>query len=57
MGAGDTFNAGLLHGLSTDLPAPDAVALAVRMATEVVRVGRAAFRVAAFRERAGAGGP
>ena len=53
VGAGDTFSAGLLHGLSTDLPAPDAVALAVRMATEVVRVGRAAFRVTAFRDRDG----
>ena len=57
VGAGDTFNAGLLHGLSADLPAPDAVALAVRMATEVVRVGRAAFKVAAYRDGAGAGGP
>ena len=57
VGAGDTFNAGLLHGLSTDLPVPDAVAFAVRIATEVVRVGRAAFRVTAFREGAGAGGP
>ncbi|MDD9987294.1 MAG: carbohydrate kinase family protein [Spirochaetaceae bacterium] len=50
VGAGDTFSAGLLHGLSTDLPALEAVALAVRMATEVVRVGRAAFRVTAFRD-------
>ena len=57
VGAGDTFNAGLLHGLSTDLPVPDAVAFAVRIATEVVRVGRAAFRVTAIREGAGAGGP
>ena len=57
VGAGDTFSAGLLYGLSTDLPAPDAVALAVRMATEVVRGGRAAFRVTAFRDRAGDGGP
>ena len=57
VGAGDTFNAGLLHGLSTDLPVPDAVTFAVRIATEVVRVGRAAFRVTAFREGAGAGGP
>ena len=57
VGAGDTFSAGLLHGLSADLPAPDAVAIAVRMATEVVRVGRAAFRVTAFRDGAGAGGP
>ncbi len=56
VGAGDTFNAGLLHGLSTELPAPDAVALAVRMATEVVRVGRAAFRVSAFRDGARDGG-
>ena len=56
VGAGDTFNAGLLHGLSTDLPVPDAVTLAVRMATEVVRVGRAAFSVTAFRAGAGAGG-
>ena len=53
VGAGDTFSAGLLHGLTTDLPAPDAVALAVRMATEVVRVGRAAFTLAAFRDGAG----
>jgi fructokinase len=57
VGAGDTFNAGLLHGLSTDLPVQDAVAFAVRIATEVVRVGRAAFRVTAFRDGAGAGGP
>lgn len=57
VGAGDTFNAGLLHGLSTDLRVPDAVTFAVRIATEVVRVGRAAFRVTAFREGAGAGGP
>ena len=56
VGAGDTFNAGLLHGLSADLPARDAVALAVRMATEVVRVGRAAFRVSAFRDGARDGG-
>ena len=53
VGAGDTFSAGLLHGLSTDLPAPEAVALAVRMATEVVRVGRPAFTLAAFRDRDG----
>ena len=56
VGAGDSFNAGLLHGMSTDLPAPDAVALAVRMATEVVRVGRAAFSLAGFLDGAG-GGP
>ncbi len=53
VGAGDTFSAGLLHGLSTDLPAPEAVAMAVRMATEVVRVGRPAFTLAAFRDRDG----
>lgn len=44
VGAGDTFNAGLLHGLSTGMSLADTVAYAVRLATEVVRVGRADFR-------------
>ena len=43
VGAGDTFNAGLLHGLSTEMSLQDAVAFAVRIATELVRVGRGAF--------------
>ena len=46
VGAGDTLNAGLLHGLSTGVPFKDAVAFAVQIATEVVRVGRNAFRPA-----------
>lgn len=43
VGAGDTFNAGLLHGLSTNMPLQDAVAFAVRIATELVKVGRGEF--------------
>ena len=43
VGAGDTFNAGLLHGLSTGKSLNDAVACAVRIASEVVRVGRGGF--------------
>ena len=45
IGAGDTFNAGLLHGLSTGMTLHATVTLAVSMATELVRVGRGAFRL------------
>ncbi len=41
--AGDTFNAGLLHGLSANMALRDAVSFAVSIATELVRVGREAF--------------
>lgn len=41
--AGDTFNAGLLHGLSTCMPLREAVSHAVSIATELVRVGRGSF--------------
>ena len=41
--AGDTFNAGLLHGLSTGMPLSDSVAYAVSIATELVKVGRGSF--------------
>ena len=43
VGAGDTFNAGLLHGLSSNMPLQEAVSFAVSIATELIRVGRGAF--------------
>ena len=43
VGAGDTFNAGLIHGLSTNMPLQDAVSFAVSIATKFIRVGRETF--------------
>jgi sugar/nucleoside kinase (ribokinase family) len=43
VGAGDTFNAGLLHGLSTGLALGDAVQMGVNLATKAVRSQRGAL--------------
>ena len=39
-GAGDTFNAALLHGLCSDQALSEAVEFAIRLATKVVKKGR-----------------
>lgn len=43
VGAGDTFNAGILHGLSTGKPMDETVVCAVNLATRAVRSGRGAL--------------
>ena len=42
VGAGDTFNAGLLHGLCRGEGLEDAVRIGLRLATEAVKQGRGA---------------
>ena len=43
MGAGDTFNAGLLHGLRRGRPLEASVGMGLKLATEAVRQGRGAL--------------